>query len=140
MTKECTRCHISKPLSDYYVGVRNNKQYLYARCKTCCRDINKEQQSNGRNWELKNKYGISLEEYNKQCSARFNVCDICDKQVKTLHVDHNHETNKIRGYLCGSCNRGIGLLKDSAQVCFNASQYLAGHNETSIHPRHTSKT
>lgn len=140
MTKQCSKCKIEQDSSAFYIGTRRGKTYLYSRCKICCSIINKEQAENGRAWELKKKYGISLEEYRNQCTIRCNVCDICDTQVRTLHVDHNHTTGKIRGYLCGSCNRGIGLLKDSAQVCYNASQYLKGHDETPSHSRPTDKT
>lgn len=78
-------------------------------------------------WELKKKYGINISEYTQQCEVRGNVCDICDKERPPLHVDHSHTSGKVRGYLCGSCNRALGLLQDSAQVAFNAATYLKGH-------------
>lgn len=77
-----------------------------------------------RDWELKKKYGISLDTYTSESNIRNNMCDICSKQVKSLHVDHDHSTGKIRGYLCGSCNRGIGLLQDKSSVMIKAANYL----------------
>jgi hypothetical protein len=135
--KACTRCKQLKPLTDFYLGNRRGKDYYYSRCKACHKDLNAEYKENGRNWELNKKYGITLDEYKHQCQIRNYVCDICDTRVEVLHVDHCHETNVVRGYLCGSCNRGIGLLKDSSQVCFNASRYLQ-HYETSGHSRYAS--
>ena len=41
-----------------------------------------------------------------------------------LVIDHNHKTGKVRGLLCGSCNTGIGLLKDSPDVLDAAIEYL----------------
>jgi len=59
------------------------------------------------------------------------LCAICGKppsrrNVKEmlLHVDHNHKTGKIRGLLCNSCNRGIGLLGDNPDTLFAAEGYL----------------
>lgn len=55
-------------------------------------------------------------------------CAICridrSKLSKAMVVDHCHETGKIRGLLCGKCNSGIGLLKDSSKLCQVAANYL----------------
>lgn len=63
-------------------------------------------------------------------------CAICERElIKTCKgknclkgavavVDHNHKTGRIRGLLCYSCNMGIGMLQDSAQVCELAANYL----------------
>jgi len=43
---------------------------------------------------------------------------------KVLCVDHDHNTGKIRGLLCNTCNRALGLLKDNKQLLINALKYL----------------
>lgn len=43
---------------------------------------------------------------------------------RALAVDHCHQTRKLRGLLCGSCNRGIGLLGDSVERMEAALSYL----------------
>ena len=129
--KVCSRCKLNKEHTEFYIGFRRGKHYLFSRCKACHIEINANQKENNRDWELQNKYGITLLEYNKQVMLRNNLCDICNKYNSCLHVDHCHITNRVRGYLCGSCNRGIGLLKDSAEVCYKAYKYLEANEASS---------
>jgi len=85
-----------------------------------------------RDQEFKNKFGITLDDYNKLSESQNHVCAICGKQethtirgkVLRLAVDHNHETSKVRGLLCAKCNTAIGLLNESEQLLNNAITYL----------------
>ena len=58
---------------------------------------------------LKQKYGLSLEDYNKLFQKQRGRCALCFKPpilgYKPLAVDHCHETGRIRGLLCNECNR-----------------------------------
>lgn len=72
---------------------------------------------------LRHKYGIDLKTREKLALAQNNKCAIC-KQEKPLCVDHCHNTQKIRGLLCDTCNRGIGFLKDNVEILQNAIDYL----------------
>ena len=58
-----------------------------------------------------------------KCAICTEVFDFESKETSP-HVDHNHETNQIRGLLCNKCNRAIGLLKDDPEVLLAASDYL----------------
>lgn len=65
-------------------------------------------------------------------------CGICHSKA-SLVVDHDHsccsrETTGrntcgqcIRGILCDSCNRGLGLLGDTPEKVQRAFEYLSGH-------------
>lgn len=55
------------------------------------------------------------------------MCAICgteDSGKRGFCVDHNHVTGKLRGALCGKCNRGIGLLQDNHEIVQKAADYL----------------
>ena len=73
--------------------------------------------------KLKSKYGLSEAEYWNLYCHQAGCCAICQRRV-ALSVDHDHRTGEVRGLLCGSCNRAIGLLKDDPDRAGRAAQYL----------------
>ena len=72
--------------------------------------------------------GISIEIYNALFDAQLGKCAICLKEPngQRLAIDHDHETGKIRGLLCKSCNLGLGFIKE-IQYLDNAIVYLNKH-------------
>lgn len=79
-------------------------------------------------YKLKSKFGLTLEDYRVMWANQNNSCAICWKpgarHIKTLHIDHNHKTGKVRGLLCNECNLGLGLFKDDIYRLQNAIYYL----------------
>lgn len=58
------------------------------------------------------------------------ICLVTDAATRGgWNVDHSHATKKVRGMLCGHCNRAIGLLRDDPAVCVAAANYLRRTNE-----------
>lgn len=55
------------------------------------------------------------------------ACEICGDDVDVPNVDHDHLTGKARGYLCRSCNLGLGNFKDSSDRLTRAIAYLNAH-------------
>lgn len=64
---------------------------------------------------LKRLYGLSLETYNDKLATQQGMCTLCDctpeQQGFALSVDHNHETNIVRGLLCHPCNVALGYYE-----------------------------
>ena len=53
------------------------------------------------------------------------------KKAGVWCLDHSHDTDKFRGWLCHLCNRAIGFLKDDINNMKRAIKYLeGGSNET----------
>lgn len=69
------------------------------------------------------KYHLSENDYAEMLHTQEGVCAICHKE-QPEHIDHSHETGRVRGLLCGGCNRGIGNLRDNPVVAYSAYEYL----------------
>lgn len=79
----------------------------------------------GRRWRIKAKYGMTLEDVQLLEDAQGGVCAICSAVPDgKLNVDHDHETGKVRGLLCRSCNLALGFFRDSRDLLEAASAYL----------------
>jgi hypothetical protein len=89
-----------------------------------------------RDLELKRDFGISMEEYKVMHSKQGGVCAICKEPEKVIYkgtlrslsVDHCHQTGKVRGLLCTKCNRGLGLLQDSLDLLKKSVAYLEDYD------------
>lgn len=55
-------------------------------------------------------------------------CEICGSDaVGVICFDHCHVSQQFRGWLCGRCNRVLGLVKDSPALLEQLRQYLNKH-------------
>lgn len=104
--KQCSVCKKLFPLSEkYFYREKKVRDGFRSICKKCFREKH-----------LKEKYGISLEHYNLLLKTQNNKCLICGKEdsgfKNNFVVDHNHETNEVRGLLCNKCNAHLHLLEN----------------------------
>lgn len=139
--KMCTVCKVAKPFEDFYDGYKakkqrdmTNKKYPHSRCKECdharVRIYHKDNKAKVTKRQLishrRRLYGLNEEEYNNMILSQNNLCAICNKPSdKTLHIDHDHVTGRVRGLLCSNCNLGIGLLEEDLVVLNRAIEYLS---------------
>lgn len=72
------------------------------------------------------RYGISLEDYDAMVDRQENLCAICRgvTEGRPLCVDHCHDTGKVRGLLCVTCNVGLGSFRDRTDLLIAAAKYL----------------
>jgi hypothetical protein len=74
-------------------------------------------------------YGLTVDQYNDILLEQNGVCAICAKPENTsskgvLSIDHDHNSGKVRGLLCDTCNRGLGHFYDNISLLYNAIKYL----------------
>ena len=72
---------------------------------------------------LKQRYGITLDQWEAMAASQGNVCAICRKRP-IKHTDHCHTTGKIRGLLCHGCNVGLGSFREEVDTMEQAIAYL----------------
>lgn len=81
-----------------------------------------------KNYHLKKKYGMTLDEYNLLFLKQEGKCAICEKHQSTIKnslcVDHNHITGEIRGLICQPCNLIVGLCNERIEVLLNTIEYI----------------
>ena len=79
--------------------------------------------------------GIDRARYEELVEKQSGRCAICgDEPRRRLDIDHNHDTDVVRGLLCGLCNRGLGLFRDDPQRLLAAANYLAGAGSNRFDP------
>jgi hypothetical protein len=73
---------------------------------------------------LKKKYGLTEEALRGMLADQANRCAICFNVLTRAHIDHDHETGKVRGILCPRCNAFLGQYEKRDMAVVEA--YLFG--------------
>jgi hypothetical protein len=144
--KTCSRCKKAKLHKEFQKDSRALSG-LSSKCKDCIKGRRKKQKEYdkaywqryaGKNIEklkvrdveynLKRKFGITLQDYEALLLKQNGKCATCDKirssNGKKLAVDHCHKTGRIRGLLCNECNTSLGLIKEDIQTLQNLIAYI----------------
>jgi hypothetical protein len=94
------------------------------------RKYNKENPLKRKNSILKYEYGITLDQYNKMFETQEGKCAICQRHqnelTRTLCVDHDHKTNKVRALLCVTCNTDVSVVENRLE---EMTKYLNKHRK-----------
>ena len=123
VTKPCSKCGIVQPLSQYAIARKNDDgTYGYrSDCKTCTKKLN--------------QIRTRLRKQNPLPSSDY-CCPICKRTEEELKasgqfpdrtiwvVDHDHETEEFRAYICNICNQAIGRFDDNPDLILSAYKYL----------------
>ncbi len=121
--KICNRCFVLKSTEDFDVNQTDAKGRKTTRpsCRECRLDIDKRL--------------LTISEINafkkahRPSTGALFKCPICEKRsivdvtVKIV-LDHDKAEGKIRGYICDSCNTGLGRFKNGKNYLKNAMQYI----------------
>ncbi|MEU4875427.1 endonuclease VII domain-containing protein [Streptomyces sp. NPDC021608] len=116
--KLCRTCGEVKPHGEWHRNATASDG-LSTRCKVC-------RAVQGRQDHLKRQYGLTEAERDELIASQGGVCCICLTALPR-HVDHCHETGRVRGVLCFSCNAALGQFKDRPEAIRRAAAYVEGN-------------
>ena len=120
---ECRSCGVIQPVENFeHVP---GKTEIKRSCKTCRRN--------------QHRVLHELKKINVYPDKNY-VCPVCERTLEEVSrlgqpmlqkwvLDHCHDTETFRGWLCGNCNSGLGSLKDSIFRVNNALKYLKKHKK-----------
>jgi len=117
-TKVCIKCKEEKPLAAF--SNSSGANYKRPECKKCNKELSRVRD------ELRATHGMPEEGYK---------CPICRRGAEEVKgkggknngpwvLDHDHKTNKFRGWLCHTCNRGLGAFEDDPMRILKAVAYV----------------
>lgn len=130
--KKCTKCDTIKGFEEFHKDVNKADGYRTI-CKECrvprsakhYKDNSDEIKAKVKTYWLRSRYGIGMDELESLLARQDYSCLICEESIsESYHIDHNHDSGEVRGLLCGCCNRGLGIFKDSPDRLLNAHKYL----------------
>ncbi|MXX50689.1 MAG: endonuclease [Chloroflexi bacterium] len=127
-SKICNICFVLKPMDEFQVNQTDAKGRKTRRpsCNICRQDIDRRaipSRERKLSQRLRPKKGTLWQ------------CPICRKMgivgvnVKVV-ADHDHYAGRWRGFLCDSCNTGLGRFKNGENFLRNAIAYLKEHGIT----------
>lgn len=135
-TKTCPKCKKKLPaITEYFHRNKTGKYGLESSCKICknktakkYRSENKEKiqkihkkwrgtfagQKSLKRYKLKHLYGLTLDDHLTMYIMQNGRCAICKRPVALdkVYIDHNHQTEKVRGLLCNRCNHFLTAFDD----------------------------
>jgi hypothetical protein len=116
-TMLCGRCDKQVPRGEY-----DMKQTACKRCRPFVR-----QELNARRLSRASGVTRTAAELRQAQDGRCAICGVPEAEAPRarLAVDHDHDSNRIRGLLCNNCNCGLGHFKDSPSRMLAAIEYLA---------------
>ena len=128
--KRCKTCGTEKPEAEFFAHP-HMRDGLMSKCKKCS-------YAQSRQWALKNPARVAYHQAAYDAKRRglaapdpksytevsaVGGCAICGARGR-LQRDHNHQTGKFRGLLCGLCNRSIPALESRLSWHVAALNYL----------------
>ncbi len=119
--KICNICHklLNTTIFAKNQNAKNNRSVRRPSCKECRKqlegvDINRTEKNK---W-LKNK--PTNEPFECPICLKRTIAGITSKVV----LEHDHRSGKVRGWVCDSCNTGIGRFKDDKKILKRAIKFI----------------
>lgn len=122
----CFTCRRRLPRDEKHFGRRpGTSDGLKATCRECSYKASSRSM-------LKSRYGITQSDFDSMFSRQNGCCAVCQRPFEFMrsvkasspHVDHDHNTGKVRGLLCHHCNVLIGHAEEKIERLSAAIKYL----------------
>ena len=153
--KKCYGCKKTKSKKEFAKN-SGRKDGLQSQCRDCMRKrritpeyrkkhkeyVRKNREENPEAQLIRNlrrsakRMGLDAEKviahYYSKLSEYDSHCEICGRHASLLNrrldLDHNHNTNQLRGLLCTNCNQRIGLCWEDVRILKNTVEYINKYN------------
>ncbi len=125
----CPDCDSVKPLEEFprTPASRTGRATDCLPCHNLRGKASKDKVGGSRTYHLKRRYGrITAEEADTMLAAQGGLCAIC-RGAPAAHVDHDHQTGRVRQMLCLGCNGGLGQFRDDPAALRAAAGYVERH-------------
>lgn len=170
ISKICTHCKCDLPVTSFGIAkaYRDGRRSQCNKCRTilgrgrwkterhrerrAARRVDNlvEERRKDRERKRKQNYGLSAEDIDLLLAQQGGGCALCKTtkpggRYDVFCVDHCHETGRVRGMLCHSCNVALGALGDNEAGLAAALAYVIGDTvsarasaevELGFHPNH----
>lgn len=129
------RCSCGREMEVAALNLKNGKS---ARCRACGfkkQAISVRKHASARFGLIHWKYNLDASQFADLLRRQNGKCAICKVSVdEHSHIDHDHSCcagvqscgKCVRGVLCGLCNKGIGMFRESLANVEMAAKYLKG--------------
>lgn len=116
--KVCGVCGENKPVTSY--GKHGGR--IQHMCLSC-RRVDSRMRA----------YGLTRDEV--FALSELSHCEACgadiDSDTRNHHVDHCHETGRVRGVLCHGCNTALGLTGENPETLRRLAEYIESRSAVS---------
>lgn len=122
--KECRKCGSFLPITAF--SLASGGSYYRPECKKCAQDLSR----------VRNELRATAEPPTDN-----HCCPICKRNAEDVEgaggkshstpwvLDHNHDKETARGWLCHTCNRALGAFSDDIDRLERAISYLTYYSE-----------
>lgn len=130
-TRVCRECALRQDIQNFNWAGKSVRVRVCKECQKKARKSPKRSSEELLELTLRTEHGITVEGYKTLWELQKGLCAICERALQrgarggnAAHVDHDHETNEIRGLLCFTCNTALGKFLDSEKLLEAALAYL----------------
>lgn len=137
----CKTCGETEPakFSWYYSKTQHRIVYYKSECTNCTNNRKRPDERRRSLTRIRNpeiawryslkKYGLTEKTFNELFEKQKGLCAVCSIPLTigregNLEIEHNHETNTVRGLTCSACNKVLGFAYDSVSILESAIEYL----------------